>query len=470
MVGTQRHRRLLSMMVVAAFVLVALLGVAPPGAAAAAPPSAPQAVVAHGNGIGVARVTWDAPANPGTSAITQYTVTASPGGRTQQLGAAGCLEGPDPPLLEAEFSGLDPNQRYVFAVAAHNADGAGASASTPGVLPRPQVGNLVLNTSFETSLNYWSGFRAAIARVAQAGAPDGRFVARVSRASGTSYTIGDAASAGTLPTVIGAGGRHIAIAAVRAASGSSVGKPVSVVLRERTPAGATVRTTRGTVKPLTNGWQHVSVEASALRAGNTMGVAVGQTAAGPGNSMFVDSVRLYSTSGLIMGDGPAAPRGATPAGIDPNIKRAITTETGEWSPNGPADCYLVYPQAYEITSLRAYVDGRGGGAGSQPIRGILYDADGRLMASTQAVTIAAGRAAGWVTLPFTTPVKELAMGGVKYMLGIHAGGSSKVTRIYGHPGGGTVFATDAFTDGAAATFGPARPGTLSTYLYAYGGF
>ncbi|MFZ8981818.1 MAG: fibronectin type III domain-containing protein [Candidatus Nanopelagicales bacterium] len=73
-----------------------------------------------------ATVAWRAPADPGTSAITRYTVTATPGGQTCQTAGA----------LTCTVLGLTNGTRYVFDVTAANASGAGlASAPSSVVVP-----------------------------------------------------------------------------------------------------------------------------------------------------------------------------------------------------------------------------------------------------------------------------------------------------------------------------------------------
>lgn len=87
-------------------------------------PGAPRNVVAV-PGNSEARVRWEDPADPGTSAITRYTVTASPGGAT-------CTAA----VRECAVSGLSNGTAYTFTVVASNASGAGpASAPSAPVTP-----------------------------------------------------------------------------------------------------------------------------------------------------------------------------------------------------------------------------------------------------------------------------------------------------------------------------------------------
>ena len=91
-------------------------------------PAAPAAVPYEA----AARVTWAAPANGG-AIITGYAVTASPGGQSCTVD----MTTADPPLLECDVEGLDPNEipGYTFTVVATNALGS----STPSAASAPEI-------------------------------------------------------------------------------------------------------------------------------------------------------------------------------------------------------------------------------------------------------------------------------------------------------------------------------------------
>ncbi|MFD5224993.1 fibronectin type III domain-containing protein, partial [Microbacterium sp. NPDC058342] len=88
-------------------------------------PSAPQSVSAKA-GDARATVSWKAPSSNGGSAITKYTVTTQPGGKTVTTTGA----------LKATVSGLANGTAYTFTVTATNAAGSSpASAKSAAVTP-----------------------------------------------------------------------------------------------------------------------------------------------------------------------------------------------------------------------------------------------------------------------------------------------------------------------------------------------
>jgi GH25 family lysozyme M1 (1,4-beta-N-acetylmuramidase) len=107
----------------------------------ASAPGAPVALQASAEG-GAATVSW-LPGDTGTSAVTGYTVTATPGGKTVSVG---------PNIFNATVSGLSTSTAYTFTVTATNAVGVGvASAPSPPVTPTIPT---VLATATSASLTY----------------------------------------------------------------------------------------------------------------------------------------------------------------------------------------------------------------------------------------------------------------------------------------------------------------------------
>ncbi|MEU7839274.1 fibronectin type III domain-containing protein [Nonomuraea sp. NPDC049129] len=97
--------------------------------AASVPPGPPDHLRASLPASGSVQLIWEPPAVTGTSPVTGYTVTASPGGKTATVTAT-----------TATLSGLDPASAYTFTVRATNASGTGAaSAPTEAITPKLTV-------------------------------------------------------------------------------------------------------------------------------------------------------------------------------------------------------------------------------------------------------------------------------------------------------------------------------------------
>lgn len=153
--------------------------------------------------------------------------------------------------------------------------------------------NLVVNPSFEANTTGWFGWQSNVQRLAQTEAPDGGYVSRVQVASCfcyyASYSIDDTANPISSTTT---GARFTASAYVSAGSGSAIGRPIYIVIRERTPSGANVRTTTSARTLLSSGWTKIAVAATASGSGNTLDMYVYQAEVNSSDNAFkVD--RLY---------------------------------------------------------------------------------------------------------------------------------------------------------------------------------
>ena len=161
-----------------------------------------------------------------------------------------------------------------------------------GTVPVP-TGNLTTNPSLETDAAGWGTYQATLARVAQADSPNGGFAAQVSQAAGTFYTIDD-----TPDTVLSTttGTSYAGTAYVKAASPSAVGKPVRIVVREWTPAGAFVNETSSAPVNLTNAFQPITVTGVAQTTGDHIDLYVQQDNAVAGDSFYADLLSLVPTA------------------------------------------------------------------------------------------------------------------------------------------------------------------------------
>src|SRR5206468_3181494 len=87
-------------------------------------------------------------------------------------------------------------------------------------------------------------------------------------------------------------GSYAATAYVAAATSSAIGKPVQLILRERTLAGAAVKYSKSNLISLSAAWQTLTVTATATASGNTMDVYVAQTNAVAGDALYADAISI----------------------------------------------------------------------------------------------------------------------------------------------------------------------------------
>lgn len=155
------------------------------------------------------------------------------------------------------------------------------------------TGNLLANPSFETSTASWLSWQGTVTRIALAGAPDGGFVARVARATGNAYSLDDSVvPVASSPT----GASYRSSVFVRAASASAVGKPIVLVIRERTSTGGFVKEWSSAPSALTNSF--VQLDASAApAAGHQLDVYVSQANAVAGDAFYADNISLTKNGG-----------------------------------------------------------------------------------------------------------------------------------------------------------------------------
>ena len=313
--------------------------------------------------------------------------------------------------------------------------------------------NLLLNPSFDSNTAGWGSFQGQLTREAVVSpSGDGVVAARVVRASGDRYSISDSQGGHTATIPFTAAGQtYVGAGYVRAASSSAVGKPISLILREQTATGTVKEWTASTT--LSDDWKRLAASARVTATGNRLGIRLEQRSAAAGHAFHADDLNLVR-SRPVLGAGAA---GSLWTPMTAGAKRATPFKA---------------EARYEISGLRAYLDGKGAGSGSQVVRGVIYaDANGapaERRATIVALTIPAGRAAGWVDLAIPSLVTVGANG--TYWLGLHSGTTSKVARWAGTAKTGALrFNTDAYADGAAGSFGAASTDDKEMSIQAIGG-
>lgn len=210
-----------------------------------------------------------------------------------------------------------------------------------GVVLSPD--NLLRNPSFEMNPDGWVSWQGSVTRVPYAGtecdrAPDGSYVAKVARVSGTSYSIDDATDA---VASVPAEATYGASVFVRAASASSVGKPVTLVIREKA-GGSEVKQWRSSVVHLSNAWQKLVVDQAAPGAGHALDVFVSQGSASGGDAFYADAFELRRLTT------PSADAGSPPP---------VPPPAGGHVPNFGAGATLLYATDYTNRDERSVVGG-----------------------------------------------------------------------------------------------------------------
>jgi hypothetical protein len=127
-----------------------------------------------------------------------------------------------------------------------------------------------------------------------------------------------------------------------------------------------------------------------------------------------------------------------------------------------------------VTAFWAYLDGNGGGSGSQQVRVAFY-ADPRThnlpadkVYESDVVTIPAGLSPRWVRFPLKAPVEIQQYPG--YWIMLQSGSTAGVVRDYGDGPANWAGFADTFADGAVSDFSQGDPGvsqgtvTLSLYI------
>ena len=154
------------------------------------------------------------------------------------------------------------------------------------------AGNLVRNPSFESNASGWTGWQASVVSMSDCGAPAGSHVGEVRRTAGSQYTMDDSPDSAPDARV---GVRYHATARVRAGVTAAVGRPIAIVIRERTPSGATiVGEQESPAATLTTAFREIQVDYTVRTNGDTIDLYVLQSSAVAGDSFLVDAVSLVA--------------------------------------------------------------------------------------------------------------------------------------------------------------------------------
>jgi hypothetical protein len=205
----------------------------------------------------------------------------------------------------------------------------------------------------------------------------------------------------------------------------------------------------------------------------------GGTVDGPARYYF-DGTGNYVANTDSFPDGGSNPFGAAAAGngtlsiyagYDPNLRNAgrITVganPSGALRGNAKRGSSFMMPQPGRVTSLTAYLDGKGATSGFQYVTFVLYadanGAPGPKVAEDFGHIVVAGDNAKWLT--GNVPPVEVPAG--KYWLVLHSSEDTRLTRYYADGTGNWRGNNDAYSDGASDPFGPsdAGNGTLSAFV------
>ncbi|RKH89968.1 glycosyl hydrolase family protein [Corallococcus sp. AB045] len=210
------------------------------------------------------------------------------------------------------------------------------------------LASVITNTSFETNTSGWSSWQGTLTREARTGAPDGQYVARVTvSGAATLYSL-DGAQSG-IPNAP-QGQAYTATAYVAAGNSGTVGKPVSLILREKNASGTTYKLFTADAT-LTTGFQRITVSGTVERVGDTVDVYVLQNQAASGNAILVDAITLETAGG-----GGSNPSGEPmPVGDLTGWRQVFTDDFTTQVPVGQFPAAVsskwgVYPDGWKDTS------------------------------------------------------------------------------------------------------------------------
>src|SRR6266545_1857115 len=198
------------------------------------------------------------------------------------------------------------------------------------------TGNRLANPSFETTLTPWAG--TGLQRVRLSGAPSGYYVARIAPVSGR-MVIDDWPGEVRSTT----GDSYSAYMSFAAASSSSVGKTVTLTLREHTTAGAWVASWQASTT-LATSFKRIQVQGRAVRSGDVVDLYAYQPSVATGNAFYADAAMLSVTPATTTSTLPPSPTptptpsttpSPTPTSTSPSTSSTPTSTANTTSPPAP---------------------------------------------------------------------------------------------------------------------------------------
>ena len=317
-------------------------------------PGAPTGVVATANGNAQSAVWWTAPLSNGGAAITNYTVTSSPGNKTCTTSGISCT-----------VLGLTNGTSYTFTVTATNGSGTGPASSAsspviPATVPGAPTGVAATSNANTQSVVTWSapasngGAAISSYTVTSSGGqvcttPNGTTLTCTvtGLTNGTAYTFTVAAtnSAGTgpssaasapatpaslpgAPTGVIASNHFDSISVVSWTAPSDGGSPITSYKVTSAPGGftCTTATTSCTVSGLTNGTTYTFT----VTATNALGTGPASApsapivpAATPGVPTGVTATSFADSQSVVSWTAPVSTGGS------PIISYTVTVNTGQ---------------------------------------------------------------------------------------------------------------------------------------------
>lgn len=227
------------------------------------------------------------------------------------------------------------------------------------------TGNATLNPSFESGNTGWASWQGTLTPLSSAAAVNGTQAAHVSYPVTQSYPSFTLTTKGTAINGTVSGHTYVGNAWVRAGSAASVGKIVTLKIRESTPTGTVVSDTAGVPVILASAtsFQKISVIRRFTQANNQLGLRISMDPAVPGDSFDADLMTLIDadvsgginqapTASILLPSGPVAvlqPVTLTDTSADPDVTLRLTKawdlhQTGLFNEGSGTTASLIFPK------------------------------------------------------------------------------------------------------------------------------